>query len=407
MFGVVELAELSRKAAGADVSLATDAELCDASVRLAAVDAQVAATRAHVLGELEVRGVCDREFGLTTASWVASRTHEHRGGVAGRVRLGTALRHPLDRVDEALADGQISVEHARVLADAAANPRVSAQITDLQDTLLGLAGRSSFPLWRRDVAVLVELLDQDGGHDPSRDLARNHLSITDLGPDHIKIDGELIGEHALIVAQRLRGCADRLFRRHRDDAELTDDLPVPSRATLLALALAETCRAAASSNPATSSAPAVDITLVVHADTPDVLRTIDGTPVRADTTRHLSCDARFTPLITGRDGVPLNLGREVRYANRAQRRALAIRDGGCVFPGCDLPVSWCDAHHVTPWEHGGTTDLPNLASLCRHHHGVTHRTGWAMVAHPDQTFSWTTPSGDTLHGQRHRVRAGP
>ena len=42
------------------------------------------------------------------------------------------------------------------------------------------------------------------------------------------------------------------------------------------------------------------------------------------------------------------------------------------------------------------TDLHNLALLCRHHHGVTHRKGWAMVADPDQTFTWTTPSGQTL-----------
>jgi len=103
-------------------------------------------------------------------------------------------------------------------------------------------------------------------------------------------------------------------------------------------------------------------------------------------------------------GVPLDLGREQRYANRAQRRALARRDGGCVFPGCDAPVGWCDAHHIVDWDDGGPTDLPNLAYLCRYHHGITHRQGWTMVATDDQRFTWTTPSGRTLHSQRHRGR---
>ena len=65
-----------------------------------------------------------------------------------------------------------------------------------------------------------------------------------------------------------------------------------------------------------------------------------------------------------------------------------MRDGGCVFPGCDRPVQWCAAHHVEEWDRDhGNTDLPLLALACRHHHGVTHRRGWTMVAHPDQTFT--------------------
>src|SRR5512139_339450 len=113
MFEVAALAEVTFKAAAADVVLATDAELCDAARGLAAVEAQVAAARAHVLAELEARGVCDREFGSSTASWVAAHTHEPRPAVAARVRLGTALRR-LPVVDDALVEGRICVEHARV-----------------------------------------------------------------------------------------------------------------------------------------------------------------------------------------------------------------------------------------------------------------------------------------------------
>ena len=107
------------------------------------------------------------------------------------------------------------------------------------------------------------------------------------------------------------------------------------------------------------------------------------------------------------DGIPLDLGRGERRATRAQRRALARRDGGCTFPGCDAPVAWCDAHHVVHWDDGGSTDLANLALLCRRHHGVTHRTGWTMVATDDHRFVWTTPEGRTLCSQRHLGRPPP
>jgi hypothetical protein len=87
--------------------------------------------------------------------------------------------------------------------------------------------------------------------------------------------------------------------------------------------------------------------------------------------------------------------------------ALRIRDGGCVFPDCDVQPSWCDAHHVTHWDDGGRTDLDNLCLLCRRHHSITHRRGWSMDAGPAGRFSWTTPTGRTLYAQRHQRRRPP
>ena len=77
----------------------------------------------------------------------------------------------------------------------------------------------------------------------------------------------------------------------------------------------------------------------------------------------LLCDPVITALVVDSLGVSLDMGREIRLANRDQRRALATRDGGCIFPGCDCPASWCDAHHVIWWDHHGPTDISNLALL--------------------------------------------
>ena len=131
------------------------------------------------------------------------------------------------------------------------------------------------------------------------------------------------------------------------------------------------------------------------------MRAFDGERLEPAGVGHLFCDAVRHLLTVDDEGQPLHLGRAVRHATPAQRRALGVRDGGCVFPGCDRPVSWCDAHHLPPWDGGGQTDIDQLALLCRRHHGVTHRKGWTMAAQPDQTFTWTTPSGQTLRSQRH------
>jgi hypothetical protein len=71
-----------------------------------------------------------------------------------------------------------------------------------------------------------------------------------------------------------------------------------------------------------------------------------------------------------------------------------------VFPGCGAPPSWCDAHHIVYREDDGDIDLSNLALLCRHHHGVTHRNGWTMAADPEGGFTWTTPIGRTLTSRK-------
>ncbi len=423
MFDLRELAESNRRAALADVCTASDDELCAAAIALEQARASLDAAEGHVLAELEVRGVCDREFGLTTASWLAGRTHGSRPHVAARQQVGAKLRS-LTEVDAALSVGQITFEHARALTDAA-NPRIADDVAACQDQLIDLAGRAPFAIWRRQLSVLVDLLDEDGGYDPDRELARNHLHVDRVSGDQAMLSGELVGEAALVFSQAVEAEADVLFRQFRNDHELGAIATIPRRSTLLALALVSLCRKAQAADNTTSRGPGVDITLVLDtrntaptknwcepgaepaAESPGpapLLTTIDGDPLELAHYAHLFCDASFFALLMNALGLPLDLGGSVRLATPAQRRALAVRDGGCVFPGCDAPPSWCDAHHVLHYEQLGPTDLANLALLCRRHHGVTHRRGWQMCANPDQTFTWTTPTGATLTSQRQRGR---
>ena len=101
--------------------------------------------------------------------------------------------------------------------------------------------------------------------------------------------------------------------------------------------------------------------------------------------------ALLPPVLGGAPTQPLEVGRASRVVQTAQRTALAVRDGGCVFPGCSRPLAWCEAHHLRHWLHGGPTDLANLALLCRAHHRAVHEGGWRLVRQGDGRLTATPP----------------
>ncbi|WP_144876456.1 HNH endonuclease signature motif containing protein [Microbacterium sp. 1.5R] len=47
-----------------------------------------------------------------------------------------------------------------------------------------------------------------------------------------------------------------------------------------------------------------------------------------------------------------------------QRRAIVARDRECLIPGCHVPASWCEIHHVTEHARGGATATDNGVPLC-------------------------------------------
>jgi HNH endonuclease len=101
--------------------------------------------------------------------------------------------------------------------------------------------------------------------------------------------------------------------------------------------------------------------------------------------------ALLPPVLGGAPTQPLEVGRTSRVVTAAQRTALAVRDNGCVFPGCERPLAWCDAHHLRHWLHGGPTDLANLALVCRTHHRAVHEGGWRLQRQPDGRLTATPP----------------
>jgi hypothetical protein len=100
-------------------------------------------------------------------------------------------------------------------------------------------------------------------------------------------------------------------------------------------------------------------------------------PVSITTAQRHTCSSGQQTIVFDPAGRPLDVGRASRLFNRRQRRALQARDGGCMFPGCQRPPSWTEAHHIRHWTRDrGRSDIDDGILLCRHHHRLVHDQGW-------------------------------
>ncbi len=195
---------------------------------------------------------------------------------------------------------------------------------------------------------------------------RLHVSVT-LG-DMVRLDGELDPESGQMVKAAISANVDAR-NRNRDDTRTAGQ----KRAD----ALIEICRYYLdyADTPQTGGEkPHISLIVDLERLTDGVGRSEygDGTVITASQALRIACDASISRIITKGPSEVLDVGRRTRTVTAAQRRALAIRDGGCVEPGCEVPPWFCDVHHKTPWAHGGSTNLKDLELRCRPDHIHVH-----------------------------------
>jgi 5-methylcytosine-specific restriction protein A len=99
-------------------------------------------------------------------------------------------------------------------------------------------------------------------------------------------------------------------------------------------------------------------------------------PISAGTARRLAAEAEIVPVVLGTNSVPLDYGESARLFNQPQRRAMALRDGGCVF--CGAPPGWCQAAHLKPWALTRQTNLANGALMCPSDHARFDLEHWEL-----------------------------
>ena len=114
-----------------------------------------------------------------------------------------------------------------------------------------------------------------------------------------------------------------------------------------------------------------------------------GHEISAGEARRAACNAGLVPVVLGGESQPLDVGRAKRLFTEPQRRALATKYDSCAAEGCDRPFSWAELHHLTPWTHGGPTDLTNALPLCWQDHRRIHNPDYVheRIRQPDGTLT--------------------
>ncbi|WP_210479120.1 HNH endonuclease signature motif containing protein [Naasia sp. SYSU D00948] len=142
--------------------------------------------------------------------------------------------------------------------------------------------------------------------------------------------------------------------------------------------------------------------------------TIYGTDekISAKTARRIACAARILPVVLGGDSQILDFGEGRRLFSESQRYAMAWRDGGCVWPGCDQPPARCEAAHLAGWHQGdgqphGRTDLSNGVLLCPFHHRRIDNDGWTIEFREGIPYLIPPPWVDPTRRPRRAGRAEP
>jgi hypothetical protein len=76
--------------------------------------------------------------------------------------------------------------------------------------------------------------------------------------------------------------------------------------------------------------------------------------------------------VFGLDG-RVEVSATARLFTGATRRAVEIRDRGCVHPYCDRSTLHCEIDHIIPYAHGGPTTQENGRVLCGYHNRLRNQ----------------------------------
>lgn len=408
------LAELARTPVGG----MTDDEVCEFVGAVEGLGRLVDASRVTAAGEIDDRsrrtlgteGLAYRNGCSRPVYFLERLTRVSQTEAARRIRVGRELRSrsaldgsplpaPYPLVSASIARGEIGIDAAAVIAknltDASmvASP---AQLAVAEEELVAQAMTISADLVAGQAAAWRNALDPDGAEPrlerirEKRRFVIGHETLDGLTPFSGLAEPDFAATLRAAIGERTAPSRQPRFLSSDDlpdGIDSVNDIADDPRSReqriydVLAGLLTAGIRAdSATSGPLHSTAT---VTVVVRAsdlaaETGPAWLDDVREPITAALAAEISCDSGVTLIGVGHNGQPLWMGHRERYFTAAQRKALALRDGGCVWPGCKAPPSWCHAHHVVWWQRGGPTDIGNGVLLCSFHHHLLHQGEYRM-----------------------------
>ena len=362
------------KLAATDLDDLGDAALDDLLHRLRRPIAQLVALRSRAAAASQARRLAAAPSVPTGAA-----IREHQRELASdqqmspsdaklEIEAGRAARDH-GETGTAFADGAIGPEHARIIA------RVLQELPherrdEIELELLELARRlDPLAFGRRARTVLARETPAAAAQDERRQQLGRRVRATDTSDGGFAFSGLLYGA----AAEQARVAFDA-FRQpdtpgeHRSPEQRTAD------------AFEQLCAAALRVGEApTAHGVRPHVIVIVDAEQLAAHRSGEqvavgrfgwsGQPVTSQEFASMLADSDVTRVVLDATGTPIEASEAVRTVPIGLWRSLVVRDGGCTWPGCDAPVSWCDvAHGHTAFADEGRLSPDNAALLCRRHH---------------------------------------
>lgn len=354
----------------------------DALREMMAVIVHLSAKFTQAVGAFDAAEVWDLDDATSLVAWLAHECGLSRAEAARWATKATRL-HGLPETADAWADGRLtSAQVDSVLR--ATSQRTAEKFADnepaMVSALASLDARDTDTVMAHWAQLAEAELDETAPHEPDQWLHASRIG------DRLEIRGSLTGTHAHALETVLRIA---------DSGDFTI-APAVRRADALGAALTSFLDNQGQYTGGRNG-PHVNVVIDIdHLSDHFGAHTLDGVLIDPVSTATLLCHSEIERVVMAGRSTILDLGRTTRLITPPLYRAIAIRDRGCRFPGCDRPPGWCEAHHVRPWEFGGPTSIDNLALFCPKHHHRCHQPGWSMKLLPDGELHITKPDGTEL-----------
>jgi hypothetical protein len=361
-----------------DPAALSDEALGDALVELHRVEARLAAVKARVASEFDVRRVWAVDGSKSAAAWLARRCRAPIGEARAGLRLARRLR-TMPATLGALSDGEIGVAQAHRLASLNVRP-TDVAFQEAEESLVGLARELCWPDFCRAVAYWRQLaapddVEADAASDEA--LRRAHLSEGLRGTGIL--DAQLTPVGRSIVGNALEAIDRELFEadwadaraRLGDTAALSDLARTPGQRRHDAVV--EMARRAMSA-PAGGRPPRPLVSVLVGYETVAgrICELADGTVLTPGQVAALLDEAVIERVVYDGPSRIIDIGHARRFTG-ALRRAMKVRDRHCTHTGCYTPANRCDIDHIHDHALGGRTEQDNGTMLCPFHHRWRHR----------------------------------
>ena len=316
----------------------------------------------------------------STQAWLRRHTGMREGDARAAIETGS-VSELLPMIGVAWRDGGITTGAVRTIAAARVDGH-DLKLVALENVLYVLARADDQRELRRACAHFRDCAKADGTEPREHD----GLTISQTYAGRGLIQADLSSSALETVSHAIHELTDPPSER---DARTASRRRADALVRMAELAMANLRGA----DGPILARPAASIVIDWQTLTGDQWGRIDGqftgTLHPSDVERML-CDCTVSRVVTGQDGLPLDVGRSRRTIPPQIDRARQVRDGGCRYPGCTRPHGWTQAHHVIHWKDGGPTVITNIVSLCDHHHHVVHLPGWTATF-DGHTFTVTKP----------------